>query len=220
MYIIVLGCGRVGAQLACILAKDGHNVVVIDKNPDSFSRLGMGFNGLTVVGSGFDKNVLKEAGIEKADAFAAVTNRDNTNIMAAQVAKGIFQVQKIVTRIYDPGKEKTYFKLGLDVVGGTTLIAKLMRNKIIQTNYSNDSSVLENGDVRLINFVPNKDLIGKTVGQVEKKNEFKIILVKKDKKIDMVEKDYVIDKNDIIYVMIKSEKLTKYSSYFQSISVE
>lgn len=216
MYIIIVGCGRVGAQLACILAQDGHNVVVIDKNPDSFSRLGAGFNGVTIVGSGFDKNILLEAGIEKADAFAAVTNRDNTNIMAAQVAKGIFKITKIVARIYDPGKEKTYFKLGLDVVGGTTLIAKLMRNKIIQTNYSNDSSILENGDVKLINFVPNQDLIGKTAGNVEKKNEFKIILVKKDKKLEMVEKDYVINKNDIIYAMIKSEKLDKYSDYFKS----
>lgn len=132
MYVIIVGCGRVGAQLANVLAGDGHNVVVVDKNPDSFSRLGAGFNGTTVVGSGFDKSVLIEAGIEKADAFAAVTNRDNTNIMAAQVAKGIFKVTKIVTRIYDPGKEKTYFKLGLDVVGGTTLIANLMRDKIVQ----------------------------------------------------------------------------------------
>ncbi|MEW6088770.1 MAG: TrkA family potassium uptake protein [bacterium] len=215
MYVIIVGCGRVGAQLANILSNDGHNVVVVDKNPDSFTRLGVGFNGATVTGSGFDKNVLLEAGIEKADAFAAVTNRDNTNIMAAQVAKGIFKVPKIVARIYDPGREKTYFKLGLDVVGGTTLIARLMKNKIIQTNYSSDSSILENGDVRLINFVPNQDLIGKTAGEVEKKNEFKIILVKKDKKLNMAEKDYVIEKNVIIYAMVKSEKLEKYSDYFQ-----
>ncbi|MFH1288318.1 MAG: TrkA family potassium uptake protein [bacterium] len=215
MYIVIGGCGRVGAQLARILANDGHNVVVVDKNPDSFSRLGTGFNGVTVVGSSFDKNTLREAGIEKADAFAAVTNRDNTNIMAAQVAKGIFKVSKIVTRIYDPGKEKTYFKLGLDVVGGTTLIAKLMKNKIVQTNYSSDSSVLENGEFRLINFVPNKDLIGKTVGQVEKKSEFKIILVKKDKKLDMVGKDDIIEKDDIVYAVVKSDKIPKYSDYFQ-----
>lgn len=220
MYVIIVGCGRVGAQLACILAKDGHNVVVVDKNPDSFNRLGAGFNGGTVVGSGFDKSALLEAGIEKADAFAAVTNRDNTNIMAAQVAKGIFKVKKIVTRIYDPGREKTYFKLGLDVVGGTTLIAKLMRNKIIQTNYSSDSSVLENGEIRLVNFLPGGDLIGKTIEQADKKNEFRIILVKKDKKVNMAEKDYIIGKNDIIYAMIKSDKLTKYSDYFQSDSAE
>ncbi|MDD5772719.1 MAG: TrkA family potassium uptake protein [bacterium] len=220
MYIIVVGCGRVGAQLACILAKDGHNVVVVDKNPDSFSRLGAGFNGVTVVGSGFDKNALLEAGIEKADAFAAVTNRDNTNIMAAQVAKGIFKIKKIVTRIYDPGREKTYLKLGLDVVGGTTLIAKLMRNKIIQTNYSSDSSVMENGDIKLINFLPTEALIGKTIEQVEKKNEFRIILVKKEKKLNMAERDYVINKNDIIYAMIKSDKITKYADYFYTDSVE
>lgn len=95
-----------------------------------------------------------------------------------------------------------------------------MRNKIIQTNYSNDSSILENGDIKLINFMPSQDLIGKTVEQIEKKNEFRIILVKKDKKLNMAEKDYIINKTDIVYAMIRSDKITKYSNYFQPNSVE
>ena len=87
MYVIIVGCGRVGAELAKMLSNDGHDVVVVDKNPSAFNRLGGTFNGLTKVGNGFDPDLLKEAGIEKANVFCALTNGDNTNLVSAQVAK-------------------------------------------------------------------------------------------------------------------------------------
>ncbi|MBM3243712.1 MAG: TrkA family potassium uptake protein, partial [Candidatus Omnitrophica bacterium] len=82
MHVIIVGCGRVGAELAKLLANEGHNVVIIDKSPDSFDRLGSTFNGLTMTGNGFDQELLKQVGIEKADAFCAVTNGDNTNLIS------------------------------------------------------------------------------------------------------------------------------------------
>ncbi|MFA5338299.1 MAG: NAD-binding protein [Candidatus Omnitrophota bacterium] len=98
MYVIIVGCGRVGSELAKLLSNEGHDVVVIDKSPSSFDRLGGTFNGITLVGNGFDQDLLKSAGIEKADAFCTVTNGDNTNLISAQVAKKIFNVPKVIAR--------------------------------------------------------------------------------------------------------------------------
>src|SRR5947209_2475728 len=123
MKVVILGCGRVGARLATMMDRNGHDVSIIDSNPDSFRRLPESFGGETVLGTGIDVDVLKSAGIERADAFAAVTNGDNTNIMATQIAKEIFGVGKVLARIYDPGREGLYHDLGLETVCPTTLIS-------------------------------------------------------------------------------------------------
>lgn len=127
MKIVILGCGRVGARLAQLMEEDGYKVSIIDADPNSFSRLYEGFNGQTTLGTGIDVDVLKAAGIENADAFAAVTNFDNTNIMACEVAKEIFNVQRVLARIYDPGRESLYHQLGLETVCPTTLISTTAR---------------------------------------------------------------------------------------------
>src|SRR3989338_4838433 len=108
MYIVIMGCGRVGSELAKLLAEENNNVVVIDRNSNSFRRLGSSFNGVTIVGNGLETDLLKEAGIEKSDAFAAVTNGDNTNIMAAQIARKMFKVPKVIARVYDPQRAQIY----------------------------------------------------------------------------------------------------------------
>jgi trk system potassium uptake protein TrkA len=123
--IVILGCGRVGAALATQLDKAGHTVSIIDTSSDSFQRLGPEFRGDKVVGNGIDEEILKRAGITKADAFAAVTNGDNRNIMASQIAKEIFHVKKVVCRIYDPIRQATYNMLGLDTICPTTIGANL-----------------------------------------------------------------------------------------------
>src|SRR5579862_1276210 len=119
VFIIILGCGRVGASLATMLRKDGHRVSIIDSNPDSFARLGPEYDGETVIGDGTDEDILRRAGLHDADAFAAVTNGDNRNIMAAQIAKYIFEVPKVMCRIYDPMRQETYNALGLESISPT-----------------------------------------------------------------------------------------------------
>jgi trk system potassium uptake protein TrkA len=131
MKIVILGCGRVGARLAAFMEQEGHAVSIIDSLPDSFDRLPDGFKGKTTLGTGIDVDVLKVAGIEGADAFAAVTNFDNTNIMACQVAKEIFGVKKVLARIYDPGREKLYHELGLETICPTTLISTTARDILL-----------------------------------------------------------------------------------------
>jgi len=125
MYMIIMGCGRVGARLAHLLVGAGHEVLVLDINSSAFDRLGRDFPGSTLVGNGIDHDVLVKAGIERADAFAAVTQGDNRNIMAAQIAKHVFKVPRVVTRIYDPIRQDTFQTLGLDAVSPTVIGAKV-----------------------------------------------------------------------------------------------
>jgi trk system potassium uptake protein TrkA len=111
-----MGCGRVGSTLAHILEAQGHTVAVIDRNPEAFRRLGPDFEGTRVTGFGFDRDTLHEAGIEKASAFAAVSNGDNSNIIAARVARETFGIESVVARIYDPGRAEVYQRLGIPTV--------------------------------------------------------------------------------------------------------
>lgn len=131
MNIVVMGCGRVGSRVASILDHNGHTVSVIDTNPLAFRRLNDGFTGDTIIGTAIDEDVLRSAGIETADAFVAVTNGDNRNIMASQVARSIFGVETVITRIYDPVREDTYRRLGLSTVCPTTTISALIIDQII-----------------------------------------------------------------------------------------
>ena len=116
MHVVVVGCGRVGSELAGTLEKDGHSVAVVDKNKSAFRRLPHGFGGATVVGFGFDRDHLIEAGVERAGALAAVTNGDNSNILTARVAREHFGIERVVARIYDPRRALIYQRLGIPTV--------------------------------------------------------------------------------------------------------
>jgi trk system potassium uptake protein TrkA len=130
MNVIILGCGRVGSTIARSLVLDHHQVTVIDMTADAFRRLGPKFMGKKVVGTGTDQLVLQRAGIEKADVFLALTQGDNTNIMAAQIAREVFNVPKVTTRIYDPIRADAYRELGIETLCTTTLAAGLLRAMI------------------------------------------------------------------------------------------
>jgi trk system potassium uptake protein TrkA len=113
MNVVILGCGRLGAHLARRLDREGHAVTIVDRSSDSFARLGGDFRGTMILGTGIDEDILRRAGIESADAFVAVTNGDNTNAMAAEIAKLVFKVPRVVARLYDPVREDTFHALGL-----------------------------------------------------------------------------------------------------------
>ena len=116
MHVVVVGCGRVGSELAGTLERLGHTVAIIDKKKDAFRRLPKGFGGYRIVGFGFDRDTLEEAGVHDAGAFAAVTSGDNSNIMAARVARETFEVDRVVARIYDPRRAVIYQRLGIPTV--------------------------------------------------------------------------------------------------------
>jgi len=130
MKVVIMGCGRVGAQLAALLDTDGHSVTVLDTDAYSFRGLPADFGGTALLGNGLDQEVLKRADIEKADVFVAVTQGDNRNVMATQIAKHIFNVPKVTCRIYDPLRRDLYQTLGLDGISPTTVFAKMLKEKL------------------------------------------------------------------------------------------
>jgi len=131
MKIVILGCGRVGSTLATMLDQSGHEVSIIDYSSEAFQRLSPDFRGETIPGNGVDEEVLIRAGIKEADAFAAVTNGDNRNIMASQIAKEIFKVKKVMCRIYDPIREETFRELGMETICPTKVGAQMFFDEIV-----------------------------------------------------------------------------------------
>jgi trk system potassium uptake protein TrkA len=131
MNLVILGCGRVGSMLAALMAGQGHEVTVIDTNPDAFRRLPADFQGRTVVGTGIDEETLRRAGIERADGFVAVTNGDNRNIMATQMARHLFKVPKVIARIYDPIRAEAYQELGIETLCSTAVGAGVFQDYLL-----------------------------------------------------------------------------------------
>jgi trk system potassium uptake protein TrkA len=132
MKTIIMGCSRVGARLAEMLSEDGCQVTIIDTDMASFKRLPQNFSGTALVGSGLDEEALVRAGIETADAFVAVTQGDNRNIMASQIARHIFKVPRVVCRIYDPLRRDLFSELGLETISSTTVVAQIVKDRLFE----------------------------------------------------------------------------------------
>ena len=130
MKVIIIGCGRVGARLAGLLDIEGHKVTILDIDAYSFRKLPADFTGTALMGDGIDEEALKKAGIEEADAFVALTQGDNRNIMAAQIAKHIFNVPKVICRIYDPLRRELFNSLGIEAFSPTTTFAQILKEKL------------------------------------------------------------------------------------------
>jgi trk system potassium uptake protein len=130
MRVIIMGCGRVGAQLASLLDKQGHQVTTIDVDAYSFRRLPPDFSGTALIANGVNQEALEKAGIKEADAFVAVTQGDNRNIMACQIAKHVFRVPRVICRIYDPLRRDIYTKLGLNALSPTTIFAEMLKEQL------------------------------------------------------------------------------------------
>ncbi|MDI3542430.1 MAG: trk/ktr system potassium uptake protein [Candidatus Atribacteria bacterium] len=135
-YIIIIGCGRLGANLASTLSDEGRNVLIIDKNKDAFRKLSPSFEGLTVNGDATELDVLQEAQISKASVVIAVTNNDNVNIMVAQIAREMFQIQRVITRLYDPEREYVYHEFDIDTICPAILSAKEIDKILSETGMS------------------------------------------------------------------------------------
>jgi trk system potassium uptake protein TrkA len=131
VHIVIMGCGRVGSTLAHILEDRGNTVAVVDRDPEAFRRLRPAFKGERVTGMGFDREVLSRAGIERADGFAAVSSGDNSNIIAARVARETFGVRQVAARIYDPRRAEVYERLGIPTVATVRWTADQMLRKLL-----------------------------------------------------------------------------------------
>jgi trk system potassium uptake protein TrkA len=213
MYVIILGCGRVGSELAKLLSSEGHNVVIIDKTQNAFERLGGAFNGLMLEGNGFDLKLLKQAGVEKADAFCAVTNGDNTNLVSAQVAKRIFKVPKVIARVYDPQRAHIYSALGLDIISGTILFAAMIRDKVIESRFS--SYLIETKELGVLEIEVKNSLVGKTIQDINLTGEFMVVAIRRLVGVVIPEPSTVLKAKDTLMAIVKVASLGKIKERFK-----
>jgi trk system potassium uptake protein TrkA len=212
MNIIVVGCGRVGSQLATMLSVEGHNVVVIDRDETAFKRLGGSFNGVTIRGLGFDEDILEEAGVREADAFAATTDLDNTNLMACEVARKIFGVRHVVARLYNPVRERTYQQLDLDYVCGTTLVAESLVEKIKSGHGHHLNSV---DDIEVIEFQAGEAVEGHRVSDLEIARRFRIFAIMRGRAAHVPDDDTVLHEGDILFAAVKDEYFPKVERFMK-----
>ena len=201
-----MGCGRVGSTLAKDFQALGHSVAVIDQDREAFRRLGADFNGLTVAGMGFDRDTLLEAGIQRADAFAAVSNGDNSNILAARVARETYGVASVVARIYDPGRAEIYQRLGIPTVATVLWTTdQIMRRLLPQGSRSEwqDAS----GKVQLVEIVLHRDWFGKPVSLIEQHTDARVAFVTRLGEGLIPNEHTVLQEGDVVHVMVEDKNL-------------
>lgn len=176
MNVVIMGCGRVGEQLSYLLINEGHQVAVIDLNPQALERLGPEFKGRKVNGIGFDRDVLIDAGIENAEAFAATSSSDNVNIIAARIARNFFHVPRVVARLYDPRRAEIYQRLGLLTISSTTWGAERIRELLIHSALD-PILAFGSGEVSLLTLETPYHLIGRMVKHLTIPGESQVIAI-------------------------------------------
>jgi len=205
---VIMGCGRVGSTLAIDLEKAGHTVAVIDQDREAFRRLGADFNGRTIAGMGFDRDTLLEAGIEKADAFAAVSNGDNSNILAARVVRETFGVKNVVARIYDPGRAEIYQRLGIP-----TVATVLWTTDQIMRRLSPDGTKSEwrdaTGTVQLVEVHLHNDWYGEAVSLIEKNTDARVAFITRLGEALLPDEHTVLQEGDLVHLLVNEKKISE-----------
>ena len=199
-----MGCGRVGATLTRNLEQRGHTTAVIDSNPDAFRRLGPNFSGITVTGMGFDRGVLEEAGIEKADGFAAVSSGDNSNIISARVAREQFGVTNVVARIYDPGRAEVYERLGVPTVATVPWAADQVLRRLLPAG-SEPAWRDPSGEVRLESLNAPAAWIGLEVAELEEQASVRVAYLIRTGSGLIARSDTVIQEGDFLNIFMRED---------------
>lgn len=201
-----MGCGRVGSSLAIELEAAGHSVAIIDQSKEAFRRLGPDFNGRTIVGVGFDRDTLLEAGIEGAEAFAAVSNGDNSNILAARVARENYGVTNVVARIYDPGRAEIYQRLGIPTVA-TVIWATDQILRRIAPGGARSEWRDATGTVQLLEVHPHGDWYGRPITELESATESRVAFLTRLGEAMIPDPHTVLQDGDLVHMTILDEKL-------------
>jgi len=210
-----MGCGRVGSTLARSLEDREHTVAIIDSNPDSFRRLGPSFNGTKVTGVGFDQDVLDQAGIDKADAFAAVSSGDNSNIIAARVARETFGIQKVVARIYDPGRAEVYQRLGIPTVATVKWTADQVLRRIQPAGAEPDFRD-PSGTIRLDQVPVNEAWVGQRTVKFQEESGSRIAWIDRLGEGMLPTRDSVIQEGDLLHLVMREENANRVYSVFSN----
>ncbi len=201
MHVIVVGCGRVGSGLALELVGDGHSVSVIDKNPEAFRRLPPDWGGLNVVGACFDRDVLERAGASGARALAAVTNGDNSNILAARIARETFEVPHVVARIYDPRRAEIYQRLGIPTVATVTWTTQQVLRKLFPERSAAEWSD-PSGVIQLVERAVPRSWCGRRLSALEAETGGRIVAVSRAGKPQLGPGNLVGQEGDLLFVAV------------------
>ncbi|MDR2035529.1 MAG: TrkA family potassium uptake protein [Coriobacteriales bacterium] len=215
MNIIVVGCGRVGSQLANLFSQGENNVVVVDSNAEKFDNLGTNFEGSTLVGVGFDEDVLTEAGVAEADVLCAVTDQDNSNLMIAEVGRKLFEVPYVLTRLFNPDRTNAYLQLGLDFVCGTTLVAEEMYSKVMAARGKFVEALGNNDIMRFALDLSSIDGDSISVADLERDNEIRIVAFerKSDHFSSIPTRESILYEGDTVIACVRADLLEEFSVY-------
>ena len=209
MHVIIVGCGRVGASTAAELARGGHSVAVIDRDQIAFRLLPNNFTGKTVVGMGYDRTVLEEAGIAEADALVAVTSGDNTNIVAARVAKEIFRVPDVVSRIYDPRRAEIYRRYGIQTFAPTAWSTSKIVEFIVSPQLEREVA-FGNGEVQLMEAWVPVHLVGKPVSDLDAPGEIRAALIVRMGRSFIPVSGTQFEEDDQVHVLVHQTAVEKF----------
>jgi trk system potassium uptake protein TrkA len=214
VYVVIMGCGRVGSTLARGLEDRDHTVSVIDSNPDAFRRLGPSFGGRKVLGIGFDQSVLEEAHIEKADAFAAVSSGDNSNIIAARVARETFGIQNVVARIYDPGRAEVYQRLGIPTVATVRWTADQVLRRILPAGTEPEFRD-PSGTIRVDVVAVNERWTGHRTVLFQEESGSRIAWIDRLGEGMIPTRESVMQEGDVLHLVLREENVDKVMSVFE-----
>lgn len=214
MRIVIAGCGRVGGDLARRLAEEGHDVSVIDDRPGAFKQLGSTFNGLTLEGKGYDVRVLKEAGIEVADAFVAATNSDNGNVMSVQLAKQLFGVPRAIARLDDPLRADSYQALGIEFVAGAKLTALVIHELVVDSEFHYHVA-FGSGDVEVVEMEIGTAGKGMTVRDFEIEDGIRVAAVRRKNRTHIPDAKFELAEGDLVVAATRRGRRDKVKRYLR-----
>ena len=215
MHVVVIGCGRVGTELAGSLNLAGHTVAVVDKNARAFRRLPSNFNGKQVVGFGFDRDHLAEAGIEEAGAFASVTNGDNSNILCARIARETYNIERVVARIYDPRRALIYQRLGISTVATVAWTTDQVLRRLLPTETRHDWAD-PTGKVGLVERTIPPAAIGKKVGALNRPGRWWLTAVTRFGQAQVVTSDMIGQDGDVLVFIAALDALDELQAHIDA----
>ncbi|MGH9115590.1 MAG: potassium channel family protein [Acidimicrobiales bacterium] len=206
MRVIVVGCGRVGSELAVRLRREGHEVAILDKNVNAFRRLPEQWGGETLVGFGFDQDDLKRAGIEKAGAVAAVTSCDNTNILTARIARETFEVPHVVARIYDPRRALIYQRLGIPTVATVSwtvdqVVRRMLPDEAV-TAWTDPT-----GEVNMVEHLLPDSFCGRSLSELVDGDRYKPVMVTRGGQARISSPNLVGQEGDVVHFAVRTDAL-------------
>ena len=211
VHVVIMGCGRVGSGLAKELEKAGHKVAIIDNQREAFRRLGPDFKGTTVTGVGFDRDVLIQAEIQNASAFAAVSNGDNSNILAARVARETFGVENVVARIYDPARAEIYNRLGIPTVATVQWAQDQILRKILPAGAQSEWTDAS-GRVQVCEFNYHVNWVGTPISEIEERTKSKVAVITRLAEGFVPNAHTVLQEGDLLYMAIETKDLANINS--------